>query len=363
MSDNHLRYRSIKKVLRQLYSDEPKGRAAKELNVLAALVSGIVGSKRTNYAHIASKVPDHTKPESRVKRYSRWVNEVEAEQTIYEMPFAQGLLYNLAAVQMLTLVIDGSEVGRKCLALMVSVVYRGRALPIAWIVVKGSKGHFPEETHVQLAAKVYELVPAGAHVVFLGDGEFDGPILQAELEKNHWSYVFRTASNTILSKNGAECAYQSLPLQAGERWSLTNVFFTRKYYGPVLAIGWWRKGYQEPIYLVTNLDSSEEACHCYQKRFHIETFFSDQKSRGFHLHKSHLSDPQRLARLMRAACLAYVWIVYLGAWARHTGLHQIVHRTDRCDLSLFQLGFRTLDFLMDNDLPIPVSFTLSKNVI
>jgi hypothetical protein len=116
---------------------------------------------------------------------------------------------------------------------------------------------------------------------------------------------------------------------------------------------------KEPIYLVTNLDSPEEACHCYQKRFHIETFFSDQKSRGFHLHKSHLSDPQRLAHLMLAACLAYVWIVYLGAWAMHTGLHQIVHRTDRCDLSLFQLGFRTLDYLMDHDLPIPVSFTLS----
>lgn len=363
MSDNHLRYRSIKRALRQLFPGEPKGRAAKELNVLAALVSGIVGSKRTNYPHIASKVPDHTKPESRVKRYSRWVNEGQVEQTIYEMPFAQALLCNLAAVRTLALVIDGSEVGRKCLTLMVSVVYRGRALPIAWIVVQGSKGHFPEETHVQLAAKVHELVPAGEPVVFLGDGEFDGPILQAELEKYHWSYVFRTASNTILSKHGQECSYQSLPLQAGERWSLAEVFFTRKYYGPVLAIGWWRKGYQEPIYLVTNLDSPEEACQSYQKRFHIETFFSDQKSRGFHLHKSHLSDPKRLARLMLAACLAYVWIVYLGAWAMHTGLHQTIHRTDRCDLSLFQLGFRTLDFLMDHDLPIPVSFILSKYVI
>jgi hypothetical protein len=242
MNNNHMRYRSIKKALRQLFPDEPKGRAAKELNVLAALVSGIVGSKRTNYAHIASKVPDHTKPESRVKRYARWVNAVDVKQAMYVMPFAQALLFNLAAVQMLTLVIDGSEVGRKCLALMVSVVYRGRALPIAWIVVKGSKGHFPEETHVQLAAKVHELVPAGEHVVFLGDGEFDGPILQAELEKYHWRYVFRTASNTILSKHGQECSYQSLPLQAGERWSLADVFFTRKYYGPVLAIGWWRKG-------------------------------------------------------------------------------------------------------------------------
>jgi hypothetical protein len=40
----------------------------------------------------------------------------------------------------------------------------------------------------------------------------------------------------------------------------------------------------------------------------IETFFSDQKSRGFHLHKSHIADATRLARLLIAACLAYIWM-------------------------------------------------------
>jgi len=358
MSDNHLRYRSIKKAFRQLIPN-----AGKELDILAALVSRIVGSKRAHYSHIASKVPSNIRLESRVKSYSRWVNNVEEGQEVYVMPFAQELLSNLAAVQTLVFVIDGSEVGRKCLVLVISVVYRTRALPIAWIVVKGSKGHFPEDTHVELAKKVHELLPEGTDVVFLGDGEFDGTTLQAELEKYHWRYVCRTASNTILSKDGAECAYQDLPLQAGECWSLADVSFTRKYYGPVLAIGWWRKGYQEPIYLVTNLDSADEACRWYQKRFHIETFFSDQKSRGFHLHKSHIADPLRLAHLMLAACLAYIWIVFLGALAMETGLHRIIHRSDRCDLSLFQLGFRVLDFLMDNDLPIPVTFALSKYII
>jgi hypothetical protein len=38
----------------------------------------------------------------------------------------------------------------------------------------------------------------------------------------------------------------------------------------------------------------------------IETFFSDQKSRGFHLHQSHISDPQRLSRLLIGAWLAYI---------------------------------------------------------
>ena len=58
------------------------------------------------------------------------------------------------------------------------------------------------------------------------------------------------------------------------------------------------------------MDAAEEACRSYQKRFRIETFFSDQQSRGFPMHTSHLSDPQRLSRLLIAACLAYLWIVY-----------------------------------------------------
>ena len=61
---------------------------------------------------------------------------------------------------------------------------------------------------------------------------------------------------------------------------------------------------------------------------------------------------------MIAACLAYVWIVFLGQQATQEGWNMIIHRTDRCDLSLFQLGLRFLDYLMDFDLPIPVSFTL-----
>jgi len=92
-------------------------------------------------------------------------------------------------------------------------------------------------------------------------------------------------------------------------------------------------------YLVTNMDTAEEACRLYAKRFRIETFFSDQKSRGFHLHTSHLANPQRLSRLLIAACLAYIWIVYLGSVCIKEGWVRIIHRRHRCDLSLFQIMY------------------------
>lgn len=130
MSDNHRRYSSIRSALSQMFIEKPKGYSAKQLNILAGLISGIVGSRRTNYPQIASKIPDRTKPESRVKRISRFINEVDENREIHQMPFAGLLLSNLSD-RSLVLVMDGSEVGRGCLALMLSVLYRGRALPIA----------------------------------------------------------------------------------------------------------------------------------------------------------------------------------------------------------------------------------------
>jgi len=357
MSDNRHRYRAIKKAIKQLYPTEPKGNQARHLQTLAAMVSGIVGSKRTNLPAVAGQVPDGTKRESRVKKYSRWIiNErIDAEQ--YFLPYADALLSSLAHCPLL-LAMDGSEVGRGCLTLMVSVIYRKRALPLAWIVIKGSKGHFPEETHVELLKQLHTLVPQGCTVIFLGDGEFDGTTLQATLEAFEWEYVCRTAKNAQLYADGEWFAFQDLILQPGDRVSIPDVLFTLQEYGPVLAIAVWEKEYKEPIYLITNMDLLEEAYRWYSKRFRIETFFSDQKSRGFHLHKSHISDPTRLSRLMIAACLAYIWIIFLGTLAILEDWVAVIHRTDRCDLSLFQLGLCLLQHFLNEHLPIPVAFQM-----
>jgi hypothetical protein len=88
----------------------------------------------------------------------------------------------------------------------------------------------------------------------------------------------------------------------------------------------------------------------------IETFFSDQKSRGCHLHKSPIADAQRLLRLLMAACFVYIWIVYLESIWMETGQGGIIHRCHCGDLSLFQLRLRCLDHVLNEDLPIPVAF-------
>ncbi|MCB8953073.1 MAG: IS4 family transposase [Ardenticatenales bacterium] len=328
------------------------------MNTLAGMISGIVRSGKSQLKAMAKKAPDQSKTESRIKRFSRYLQNDDIDAQTYFTPFLEALLAGLATCGPLVLAMDGSEVGRNCLALMVSVIYQKRALPLAWVVVRGSKEHFPEETHCQLIQTVKPLLPEGSDVIFLGDGEFDGNQLQAEIARNGWQYVCRTAKNRLIDDAGDEFALDEIHLQPGDCLSLPDVMVTQDKYGPVLVVAWWRKDAKEPIYLVSNMELAEEACYWYGKRFRIETFFSDQKSRGFHLHKSHVSEPKRMARLLIAACLAYIWVIYLGAIAKRDEWVAIIHRTDRCDLSLFQLGLDLLDHFLNESLPIPVAFQM-----
>jgi hypothetical protein len=271
------------------------------------------------------------------------------------LPVAKELLINLAE-QPIHLVMDGSVVGRGCIGLMLSVVYHGRALPLCWLVVRGAKGHFPEAVHQELLSQVQAIMPPGANVTFLGDGEFDGTALQADLRRSEWQYVCRTASNILVSACGVQFCVGDLGPPCGELLAVTPAWMTAEQYGPISILAIWEQQYQEPIYLVTNMPDLDMAVQLYKKRAHIETFFSDQKSRCFHIHKSHLSEMKRLSRLLIASCLAYLWIVYLGVCAVREDWMKRLHRQDRCDLSLFRLGLRLLARALKDHIPIPDGF-------
>src|SRR5438034_9946877 len=100
---------------------------------------------------------------------------------MYFLPYAETLLTHLA-LETVVLVMDGSGVGRGCTALMIHVVYKGRALPLAWRVRQAPKGHFPEELHIALVELMREVIPEGARVVFRAAGDCDGPALQATMQ-------------------------------------------------------------------------------------------------------------------------------------------------------------------------------------
>jgi hypothetical protein len=284
LSDNLRRYRAICHALTQAYPTPPTGHFARHVQTLAALISGIVGSKSTQLPTIATKVPDGTRPASRVKRFARWVDNARILEEMYFWPYAESLLTHLA-LETLVLVMDGSGVGRGCAALMIHVIYKGRALPLAWRVRQGPKGHCPEDLHIALVALMSACLPEGTPVVLLGDGEFDGTTLQETLNDVGWFYACRTAQSTVATWEGEPFHLDALGacLKPGRLIELKEVHFTRDAYGPIMLLCCWAKGYQEPLYLVSNMATAEEACRVYQKRIRIETFFLIQKSSGVHI--------------------------------------------------------------------------------
>jgi hypothetical protein len=138
-------------------------------------------------------------------------------------------------------------------------------------------------------------------VVFVGDGEFDGCELLAQLETYGWHYVCRTGIGSIVWIGHDKYRFGKVAVEYGGMVALEETAFTRKEYGPVLAIALWEKPHREPLYLISNLELAGEAIWYYRRRFRIETLFSDYKSRGFKLDKSHLREPERLGRLLLAA--------------------------------------------------------------
>ncbi|NLI83050.1 MAG: transposase [Deltaproteobacteria bacterium] len=290
-----------------------KGNPARHLATLAGLITGIVMIQKVQLPKLAARIPDSVKETSTEKRLYRWIKNGRISHETHFLPSIQPLLSAVANTPLM-LVIDGSTVGRNCLALMVCLVSKQRALPIAWTVTKGKKGHIPEPMHVQLVQEVQKLFPENARVVLLEDGEFDGTNLRTTLAKAGRRYFLRTYKSPLLIWQGHEFSFNDVTdcVAQGDRFYRPNALFTRKRCEPIQATTWWRQDCQEPIHPVANLSSIDDACRYYTQRFKIETFFSDQKGRGFHFHKSHISDPKRISRLLIAACLAYHWVVHLG---------------------------------------------------
>ena len=179
MSDTYRRYAAVQRSLSQFFPSS-SGHRERHLHTLCALICGLSGGQHAHLPAIADHAPTNGADQaSLITRFRRSLKNETMTIKGFFLPVAKASLANLAQ-RPLTLVIDGRAVGRGCVALMVSVVDQGRALPLIWLVVKGKKGRCPRQTHRALLALLQELIPRGADVRVRGDGASDGTDLQAE---------------------------------------------------------------------------------------------------------------------------------------------------------------------------------------
>lgn len=365
-------FKAVKKALISLQPKGIEGHALKRITRLTALISGMIDSGSCHLNALGSGIIEDIDDASREAAAKRFVENKYTDYNLHYLPYLTQLLSSaialLPAGHGLNLVIDGSQMGSSHVALMVSLVYKKRSIPIFWVIKKGKKGHFPTDMHLEIIKKValilQPIVKTGIPITLLGDGEFDSVDLQALCRDTlKWGYVFRTACDTKLYENGD--LFQPKSMLVDENESITfipDVEFSDKKYPHVHFLYWHdKKLYDDPLFLISSYDDPFDIIYFYKQRFSIETLFKDLKSRGFNLDKNRLKKAKSLFNLIIIAALGYCLLFTLGEKNKDNPLRNKVlriHKIKKNEISIFSFGIKLLQYLLKFNKAFTFKFTL-----
>jgi hypothetical protein len=324
--------------------DEPETRVVN----LAAVAIGVFRSRSLQVGQVVARSPLEASRDALKKRVYRFLKNPRVQVEVFQHPLAQRILERITAGRRRVLLILDRTEWDAFNILYVSVGWRGRALPLMWQMLNPGASSFTQQREV--LGTVAGWLPKGAEVILLGDREFGtGVLAQWSLEQG-WGLCLRLRAHEYVRWEGAE-GFQMLPaLRPGECHFWPNVAFTQKHaVGGLHLAMYWNQGRQEPWYLLTTAPTCGRACASYRQRFQIEEMFKDYKNDGwgFGLELTGLQHQDRLARLLLALALVYVWLLLWGAHAVATGQNRLVDNLRRPMLSLFQTGLRLVNRLGD----------------
>lgn len=322
------------------------------------LIIGIHQSRSVTLSRVAGKIPGSAKLLSNTRRMSRLLNNPAIRVRAWYEPIAgQWLEAQYSHLGEIRLIVDGTKIGFGHQLLIVCLAYRKRAIPIAWTWVRHVKGHSSASKQLALLAYVRKLIPAGAAVFLVGDSEFGSVAVLRQLDWWSWFYVLRQKADTgvwfdNISDWNAFSSYIQKPAQSS--WLGTGYLTVKEIYQVNLLVH-WKSGENEAWCLATNLPDLRMAVQFYRRRMWIEEMFGDMKRHGFNLESTMLRHFLRLSRLTLAVALLYVWLISAGTRTIHAGLRHLVDRSERRDLSIFQIGLRFIDRRLINSLSIRIS--------
>jgi hypothetical protein len=334
------------------------GQRITQIRIFVWLIVGIYQSRSVCLSRIAGKIPGRAKMLSNTRRLSRLLSNPAIRVREWYKPIAsEWLMMQFRNLGEIRLIIDGTKIGFGHQLLIVCLAYRKRAIPIAWTWVKHVKGHSSAWKQLALLSYVRKLIPSGAAVFLVGDCEFGSVEVLSQLERWHWFYVLRQKGDTLVwidEKTGFQ-PFDSYAQKPGQSIWLGNGYLTAKEIHPVNLLVHWGIGEKEPWCLATNLPDLKMALQFYQRRMWIEEMFGDLKKHGFDLENTMLRHFDRLSRLTLAVSLLYVWLISIGTRTIRDGLRVLVDRTDRRDLSIFQIGFRIIERCVVNAFPFRIT--------
>lgn len=302
--------------------------------------------RTSNLAVIANTMETEVLAASNYKRLQRFVKRFRwrgcgFQRWVFELLGIEGKL---------DLIVDRTEwqFGRVWINLMmVSVEYRGLAIPVGWKVFS-QKGNLRGAKHVRvLRAVIGQLGRERIRKVF-ADREFCNREVFGFLYEQDLDFCIRLKKNYRASG----WSLKELMVKQTMRVKLKSKR-KQKVLGYLMGVSAVRISASEYLIVATR-EVEEQALNEYRKRWGIETLFGCLKSRGFDFEETHLWKRSRIERLTFLLTLAYVWAIKTGE-LKTKGQKRKVKNTGRLEKSLFRVGLDYLQNLLVN-LHLPSKF-------
>jgi len=322
----------------QWVEDDPR-----RLAILADLMIAVPLSRSLQGPDLAENIIRDVQDQSIAQMLRRFYKNDAITWEKFYWPIIKQLLDRLD-LEVYYLVADTTSVGQDHRALVLSLAYHKRSLPLIWHIEPGIKGHTSEDLQVELLKRLHDHFHPDKLVIFLGDSEFDGVKVQQQLDLQGWYYACRTSPSLYVYPDGEEDGFplgDLVPEPGSPEQQLDNVEFTTKHrHGPISCYACWEETHEDPLILIYHLPPGWSPRPTYKPRFWTEPLFGDCKEGGFRLSTSRLKHAERLSRLFLVVALAYVWMVCLGVQAICEGVADLVDRSNRRTLSIFKTGWR-----------------------
>ena len=221
----------------------------------------------------------------------------------------------------LALALDATTLGARFTVLALSVVYRGCASPVAWTVLPATAKHAWRREWLRMLRQVRRAVPRAWTVIVLADRGLYARWLFRRITRLGWHPFLRINPGGTFRPTGQ---VRGLPLKTlvpepGTTWQGTGLAFKgrqRQLHCTLLAC--WEAGYKDPWLILTDLPPEASTACWYGLRAGIEQGFKITKRAGWQWQRTHMTQPDRAARLWLAVAVATLWLLSVGGEAQET---------------------------------------------
>jgi hypothetical protein len=211
--------------------------------------------------------------------------------------------------------LDATTLGTCCVVLAISVVYRGCAIPVAWVILPANQQHPWRGEWLRLLRRLGRGVPRHWTVIVLADRGLYAPWLFRRIVKLGWHPFLRINTGGTFRPAGTRCfrPLRTFVPQPGTRWQGRGTAFAgqpRRLDCPLLAC--WEAGEKDPWLSLTDLAPEASDAGWYGLRAWSEQGLKLTKRAGWQWHRTRMTDPARAARLWLAVAVATLWVVSIG---------------------------------------------------